>query len=44
MPQDQHSKDKEAPKHRPSEEGWLVIEEYANSLREIIRKFRRHLD
>jgi hypothetical protein len=44
MPREEPSTDKEAPKRRPSEEGWLVIEEYANGLREIIKKFRKHLD
>jgi hypothetical protein len=37
---------KGAPKPKLSrlDEAWRIIEEYANDLREIIRKLRRHLN
>ena len=41
-----HGSGEEAPKPKPSrsEEVLRIIEEYANDLREIIKKLRGHLD
>jgi hypothetical protein len=43
---DEPPADKEAPNHRPSrsEEALRIIKEYANDLREIIKKLRRLLN
>jgi hypothetical protein len=43
---DKPGPDKEAPKPKPtrSEELLRIIEEYANDMREIIKKLRRRLD
>jgi len=43
---DEPAPDKEAPKPKPSrsEEALRIIEEYANDLREIIKKLRRLLN
>lgn len=45
-PADEPDRRKEAPKPKPSrtEEARRIIEEYAESLREVIRKLRRHLN
>jgi hypothetical protein len=43
---DEQAPDKEAPKPKPSrsEEALRIIEEYANDMREIIKKLRRLLN
>jgi hypothetical protein len=47
IPPDKRAPDKEAPKPKPSrsqEAALRIIEEYANDLREIIKKLRRLLN
>jgi hypothetical protein len=41
---DERDQDKPRPKPSRAEEALRIIEEYANDLREIIKKLRRRLD